>query len=296
MTIKAEIILDSIGPNGVRLTTFSLTYPRVIHAEFMTHRIFSRNASSSRAIPWTRMRQWIIDDPYIPIHWGKNQKGMQAIEELTDMDKEAARVIWLNARDSAIVHADCLSGVGIHKQIVNRLVENFGHINVVMSTTEIANFIKLRIHRAAMPEMQALAVTMARALRDSRPARMAAGEWHLPYLSQTEQLQVFKASLPIHEAIGLSTARCGRVSYKTFDGQDPSRPHDLQRYKELIESDPMHATPVEHQAMACSDPGVRSGNFTGWIQHRKGLANERARPDFDWRARLVEWDGVDYIV
>lgn len=294
MSCRVEVIADSIAPSGVRLATLSLFYPRVIHSEFMTHREFSRNASSSRAIPWKRMRQWILDEPYIPIHWGKNQKGMQATSELTDGEQLIARNAWLDARNAAIQHADRLEGLGVHKQIVNRLVENFGHINVVFSTTNIANFIKLRVHKQAMPEFQQLAVKVGRALMASSPALLDEGEWHLPYLTDDE-LTNFD-DRPIQNLIGLSVARCGRVSYKTLDGEDPSRPHDLERYAELITADPMHATPTEHQAMATGDPNLRSGNFQGWVQYRKTLRNEAARPDFDWRARVVAWEGVDYIV
>ena len=45
------------------LWTFELTYPRYIHSEFMTHRVFSRNASSSRAIPVKRMIEQVRNNP-----------------------------------------------------------------------------------------------------------------------------------------------------------------------------------------------------------------------------------------
>lgn len=39
MSMSARVILDSIGPNDVRLTTFELTLPRIVLAEFNTHRM-----------------------------------------------------------------------------------------------------------------------------------------------------------------------------------------------------------------------------------------------------------------
>jgi hypothetical protein len=302
VTIRATIIEDSISPAGARLTTFELCYPRVIHAEFMTHRVFSRNASSSRAIPWARMKQWILDDPYVPIHWGKNQKGMQATEELTEDEQKAARKLWLEASYDAVGHADRLMSLGIHKQIVNRLVEPFGHINVICTATDFANFFALRIHKAAMPEIQCLTVRMARAYAASGPdlRRMDADDphcWHLPYVSTAE-----RETFSLNNLLAMSSARCARVSYRTHEGKAPTLEEDLKLFEQLVGGEPKHATPTEHQAVPLArviGAGIASsmtGNLRGWFQHRKQIQGEAARPDFDWRARLVEWDGVDYVV
>lgn len=291
MSCKAEIVLDSIGPSGVRLTTFSLTYPRVIHAELMTHRQFSRNASSSRAIPWERMRQWILDDPYVPLYWGRNQKGMQAGGELSPEEREAARLIWLDARDSAIASADSLFELGLHKQIVNRLVEPFGHINVLVTATDFANWFSLRVHEAAMPEIQQLAVMMARAYLAATPEPMEENEWHLPYITADEH-DIYRTKA----LLKLSTARCARVSYKTHDGKTPTAEEDFALFERLLGSDPKHASPSEHQARAVSQKAARSGNLMGWVQHRKTIVGESAPHNFDLAARLVRWEGKDFIV
>ena len=65
--IKAKIIADSINSKRCRLTSWVLEYPRFIHAEIMIHRVFSRNAASSRAIPTEKIIQNIIDDPAMPV-------------------------------------------------------------------------------------------------------------------------------------------------------------------------------------------------------------------------------------
>lgn len=289
--IVANVIADSITPAGARLTTFELCYPRVIHAEVMTHRQFSRNASSSRAIPWERMRRWVLDEPYVPIHWGKNQKGMQATGELSLHERDAAVREWLDARDAAVKHADRLHELGIHKQIVNRIIEPWSHINVVCSSTTFENFFALRIQRAAMPEIQCLAVRMARALAASTPVLRDIGEWHLPYVTDAERADDDIEILRI-----ISAARCARVSYRTHDGRVSTAAEDVALYRRLVGADPKHATPVEHQAESAFSPRRRSGNFTGWIQHRQLIHGESAGPEFDWHSRMIEWDGVDYIV
>lgn len=117
----------------------------------------SRNASSSRAIPVERLVQDVLDDPAMPVFWGKNQKGMQAAEELAGKDREAAVDYWLEARDYVVDQARALARLGAHKQIVNRVVEPWCHIRVVVTATDWANFFALRRHPDAQPEMRALA-------------------------------------------------------------------------------------------------------------------------------------------
>jgi hypothetical protein len=288
VTISAEIVLDSIGPHGIRLTTMQLCYPRAIHSEMMTHRRFSRNASSSRAVPWRRMMKWVVEDPYIPVHWGRDESGMQSRSEIPC--PEVARRIWLEARDWAVLHADRLAGLGLHKQLVNRLIEPFGHINVVVTSTDFANFFALRIHEDAMPEIQTLAVALARALAASTPTGLRPGEWHLPYVDAVERYMLSPEDLP-----KLSTARCARISYLTHAGKVPTIVEDLRLFDRLLGADPKHASPAEHQARCLATPEP-SGNFTGWLQHRKQIPGECAGPEFDWRARLARWEGVDFIV
>ena len=174
-----------------------LRYPKFIHGEFMTHRVFSRNASSSRAIPVERMIEDAIRDPAMPSFWGKNQPGMSAAEELDDAEpkyvgreggliteRESAKYRWLKARYNAIKECQNLIKLGTHKQIVNRLIEPWCHINVVVSATEWANFFALRCHSGAQPEMKALADAMFDAGMSSIPVALMAGEWHCPYVGE----------------------------------------------------------------------------------------------------------------
>ena len=145
--IEAKIIADSINPQGDRITTYLLTYPRFIHSELMTHRVFSRNSASSRAIPFQKMVKMIEEDPFIPIAWQKNHKGMQGTEYLTDiMDIERAEHRWRMSIANNIDQAKVLNdGIGVTKQLCNRLLEPFMWHTVLLTATEWDNFFELRM-------------------------------------------------------------------------------------------------------------------------------------------------------
>lgn len=276
-TISAKVIADSVNGHGDRLTTMQLRYPRFIHAEFMTHRQFSRNASSSRAVPVARLITDIIKDPAMPLHWGKNQKGMQADEEcdtlITGVQADGKHVAvsnkqaWLMAMECAIEFARSFDEAGYHKQIVNRLLEPFSHINVIVSATEWSNFFALRLHKDAEPHMRMLAEEMLKAMEESVPREAGLNYIHAPYAGD---LTLQQDKLPA------SVARCARVSYLTHDGKEPDLESDKALALKLIGSHPLHASPAEHQAWPDDRRESRSmwGNFTGWIQYRKTLPGE----------------------
>lgn len=277
MTIEAKIIEDSITHTRARLTTFQLRYPRFINCEFMTHRLFSRNASSSRAIPTKRLLDDIEKDPAIPVHWGLNQKGMQAREEMDAFQAKACETLWLEARDQALDYARALSGMGLHKQVVNRIVEPWSHISVVCTATEFDNFFQLRCHSDAQPEMKVLAELMRDLYFSSTPRRLEIGQWHLPYIQDKERFapgNYGKKGQLKNEGnlIRASVARCARVSYLTHDKKEPDLDSDLELYERLFNS--KHLSPFEHIATPNSDPAIWSGNFKGWIQFRKCLKGE----------------------
>lgn len=269
-TITAKVIEDSIAENGVRLTTLQLCYPRFIHAEFMTHRVFSRNASSSRAIPVAKMIEQVRNDPAMPIHWGKNQAGMQANEELAPMAQDSARQLWMQAARDAASVAQVMADVGLHKQVANRILEPYQYMHVIVTATEWENFFELRNHPDAQPEIHALAKVMHFALAESRPVQRQENEWHLPYVTRAERV-AFNNDLDL--LLKLSAARCARVSYLTHDGQTPSVEKDVALYDRLVGSKPLHASPIEHQATPLPEADMWSGNFRGWLQNRKIVEN-----------------------
>ncbi len=312
MTITAKVVTDSIGTHAKRLTTFQLCYPRFIHAEVMTHRVFSRNASSSRAVPVKKTLGNIMVDPAMPSYWGKNQPGMQATEECDEM-VECRSVMqdfpalcsredaWLNARDAAVEIAKNFDAAGYHKQTVNRLLEPFAHIHVVLTATEYDNFFSLRRHPDAQPEFKILADAMWEAREASTPKALEPRMWHLPYVTDRD-FEMIHAQHDVYDPeefinpwdyklIQISVARCARVSYLTHDGKEPNIEKDIALFDRLVGSVPLHASPAEHQATPDVWDGEgldryprqseRRGNFSlGWVQFRKLLPDENMEGNY----------------
>lgn len=336
--ITCEPILrsrHSQRPNLV-LSTFLWTYPRWIHAEGRTHRLLevsedwgievktpspmedvslSRNASSSRAIPVDKLIQDVIDHPAIPRYWGANQRGMQAGGECNELVSlwppfqegmgyalRTREDAWLAARDKAIEAARAFAEAGYHKQIVNRLLEPFSHIRVVVSATEWTNFLALRDHPDAEPHIRDLAIaTRAQLQRQDNIQILQPGGWHLPFVTEEhkeaavrsewddqEETRRAVAGVPAWEWYGLdklrklSTARCASTSYKTVDGFEMTVDRAVALHDKLVGSIPMHASPMEHVAQADGEDELFGGwlnqdqhaNFVGFRQYRKMLPGE----------------------
>ncbi len=296
MTVSAKVIKDSISPCGVRITTLELEYPRIIHSELMTHRVFSRNSASSRAIPVSKVIELVESNTAMPVHWGKNQAGMQAKEELDDLSKESVRQLWLEAAKQAVSIAKVMADIGGHKQVVNRILEPFQHMKVVVTSTEWANWDWLRDHPDADPTIHALAKEMKRVRNESTPEELFYGEWHLPYVT-SERSKVYAERnyfdehgepITLEQARMISASCCAQTSYRKQDGS-LEKAEDI--FKKLVESEPCHASPVEHQATPaersdtrlemfeegithrCKDYWTWSGNFRGWIQFRQLIPN-----------------------
>lgn len=309
--ISAKVIQDSISEVGIRITTMELLYPRFIHSEFMTHRVFSRNSASSRAIPIDKMIETIENNPASPIHWGKNQAGMQAKEQLEDHKLWQAQQIWLAAAKDAIQHSRNMAELGVHKQIANRITEPYQWMKVVVTATEWENFFWLRDHEDAQPEIRELAIQMKKAMDASEPFLLHEGEWHVPYVTRDringeimyttvsnmseDKLSFNIARLTVEEAKMISASCCAQVSYRK---NDDSLEKAKIVFDRLINSEPVHASPVEHQATPMVDEtdafsdGVThekyieksvvpmsytseyySNNFRGWIQYRALIPN-----------------------
>ncbi len=260
MTISAKILADSISPEGSRLTTLQVRCPRFIWPQVLTHRALSRNASSSRAIPVARLIADVEADPVFPIRWGKNQRGMQAREELPQHLRGVAGFDWTCVMIEAVSRAKELARIGVAKETVNRLLEPFAHVNAVITATDWDNFFALRIHDDAQPEIQALALAMREAMEGSQPEEVGEGWWHTPYRTPNEDI------LDSREMANVSAARCARVSYKAFDGSEPDFVDDMALAAKLSEAG--HMSPFEHQATPATG---RHANLNGWRSYRSIL-------------------------
>ena len=266
--IEVKIIADSISPAGKRLTTMQLKYPRFLLAQLNTHRVFSRSTASSRAIPTLKLLEQVELEPVLPEFWGKNQAGMQAESEIDPAEIEAALQIWQQAAQSAANHVRELLKYGVHKQLVNRLLEPLLHAQTVVTATEWDNFFQLRCHHDSQPEMQVLACAMRDAMNASKPEETM---YHLPYITQDDKDWADRRVRHGYEWYDLlapmSAARCARVSYLKHDGQKPDVQSDLKLAGKLESAG--HWSCFEHQAKALRSPEERSGNFFGWEQQRQ---------------------------
>lgn len=263
--ITAKVILDTRSRAGKTITTMELTYPRFIHAELMTHRVFSRNAASSRAIPIKKMIWSVVNNPAMPMKWGRNKAGMQADDDLSYMHCFLCRRIWLASRWFAIAAVWLMYFIGLHKQVANRLLEPWMHMTVVVTSTEWGNFFCLRAHKDAQPEFQVLAYRTLNAYLHSVPVE---ADYHFPYLPDSfENL----TGWTMEDAAYASVANCARVSY-TNQGVVKTALKDRKLHDRLLKAG--HMSPFEHVAYALANRDERSGNFVGWKQYRKTLPNE----------------------
>jgi thymidylate synthase ThyX len=273
MPFSARVLLDSISPAGIRLTSMEARYPRFIHAELLTHRNFSRNSSSSRAVPIRKMIEAVQRDPAMPVWWGRNQSGMQALEQIDEPTRALAEAEWKLALEDALRHAERLasSDINLHKQLVNRILEPFAWITVIITATEWSNFFTQRTHEDAQPELKHIADLMLERYRESSPRALALGEWHTPLILPDEE-----SALPVDDRLKISVARCARVSYLSHDGAR-DRAKDIELYEKLVGGGANgHWSPFEHIATPLSDASEWSGNFRGWEQYRKRFAQEHA--------------------
>lgn len=268
---SAKVLADSTNCCDNRLTTMELTYPRCVHSEFMTHRMFSRNAASSRAIPVEKMIEQVERDPFIPIHWGKAQKGMQAYEVLDEYGQFHSERMWLATRDATVHSVRYLLGLGLHKQIANRLLEPWMWITVIATGNEGAwnNFFALRCHHEAEPHIQKIAEMAREVRRQATPQKLSDGQWHLPLIGfEGDEL------LSVEDQVKVSVGRCARVSYLTMNGvRDTLK--DVELHDRLLAS--KHFSPFEHVAQHSYSwiPDDESGNLgKGWTQYRKTLKGE----------------------
>lgn len=268
--------------------TFELEYPRYIHSEFMTHRQFSRNAASSRAIPVANIISQVWNNPALPVHWGKNQPGMQAKTSLEGIALSLATLAWNGAAKAAAGFAWVMNKLNLHKQVANRILEPFQIMKTVMTTTELGNFYWLRDHPDADPTIHELARCMREADAFATAVDLLPGEWHMPYYGTGFWSE--NAGDSLEDALATSSSCCAQVSFRKLDGS-LDKAHKI--YARLVESEPVHASPFEHQATPIHSGNLtkppskwangithkdrkgmlHSGNLAGFIQHRQLIPN-----------------------
>lgn len=262
--ISAKIILDSVSAvTGSRLTTMEITYPRFILAEFNTHRMFSRNSASSRAIPFAKMQENLTA---VPVRFGQANKGMQdkgedfktGVRSWFNDTPCTPEQSWNEARQHALWYSAKMFEAELHKQVYNRLTEPFQMMKTVVSATEWSNFFWLRDDEAADPSIAELARCMKQAYEQSEPQVLQAGQWHLPYVetqTATNGDKIYIIEFPedagdpvcvsLEDAIKVSCARACAVSFRNTDyGLEKSK----EVYERLISDSKIHGSALEHAA------------------------------------------------
>lgn len=262
----AEIVADSLSPDDWRLTTMRLRFPRFVLAELNTHRVFSRNAASSRAISIQTRIDEVMTDPVLPHEWGAASRSMAATEMIAPELALKASSAWLSARDAAIDAATAMHRLGVHKQVVNRLLEPFAWVDVILSGTDWTSFFALRCAPEAQPEIRHLACLMREAYEASLPRFCQYGTWHIPLLSE-EELDTIPS---FQDALLIAAGRIARVSY---NGRSKTIEADLELAHRLRASG--HWSPFEHVAVASPGQYVMCRNYQrGWHQLRAMLDND----------------------
>lgn len=304
-TTHSRLLQASLSEKtGCILYTFLWTFPRVILPEVNTHRMLSRNTSSSRAIPTRKQLERIINDPFIPQFIGTNQKGMQAGNDFEDLDLKLRQFSYGMARFPAAGAAWLLSKLGVHKQIANRLLEPWMWTNQLVSATDLDNLFYLRNHYMSEPHFHKLAAQAYKQANTAKHALLTSsgklrvrnvvmgerillneewnttlrvthlGQWHLPFI-----LEADTDSYTLEDLKRISAARCARLSYYQHGTRETNVEADLALFDRLAGSNPKHLSPLEHQATPLT-VGVYEGNFKGWKQFRKEIPNEGGPKDW----------------
>ena len=290
MGIQAKVIADSISEHGVRVMTLQVRFHRFILPQVLTHRVFSRNTASNRAVNVEKMIENVRSNPAVPVAWGRDQRGMVAKAEIRD--KEQAEKHWLYSADMATRYADVLAKMKVHKQITNRITIPYQYVTMLITATEWSNFFELRTADDPQPEVIHLAKAMQKAMDRSEPETLSEGQWHLPYIPKVDadgnpSYYDFEDG---KRAAKLSMGPCARVSYENHDKTDRDEAKDLAFADRLISS--KHWSPAEHQCSPMAAPTAElahrlgwddgtthqdrqgnmwSGNLRGWVQFRQLL-------------------------
>lgn len=308
--IRAAVLAHSVSAvSGKQLVTFLVDFPRFVLAEFLTHRLYSRNGASSRAIPVAKSIERVTYQPVVPIHFGQNKAGMTAEQEVDEHSQKRAKVVWSTIRKQAIYASEELAALGIHKQVTNRVLEPFSYMRMVVTATELDNFFWLRLHEHADPHINELARVMLFALQESVPTALQPGDYHVPFFGNgywTPEIETHY-SVTAQQAIEHSMSCCAQTSYRKLD-MSTEKTEDI--IKKLFGGDRAHSSVSEHQATPMAVPTLSripseyliadyiqvmpeathldrhgnfwSNNFKHWSQYRDSIEGNVKTHGFDY--------------
>ena len=308
--IRAAVLAKSIA-KGITITTFLIDFPRFILAELNTHRAVSKNGASSRAIPVAQQIERVKNNPVVPIHFGLNQAGMSADTEVDENTKNKGVYEWLFNANRSVVGAQILQGMGVHKQVVNRIMEPYSFMRMVVTATEWDNFFWLRLHKDADPHIAELARVMLHAYQQTPAVVLTEDCWHTPFFAQGFWSPIVENAhgITAQEAIEHSMSCCAQTSYRKLDMSTEKTEAIVER---LFNGERCHASPSEHIAKPIefthcepfteathidSSNNLWSNNFKGWHQYRQRISNNVCT-SFDFNTPLDTSDiksGIDMV-
>lgn len=266
--IKSEVVLRTKNKKGFIVTTFVVEFPRIILPEVLTHRAWSRNTSSSRAVPFKRTLHQVITNPFVPVYWQKSHTGMQGNEYFTGEYESRLRNKWLKYRDECVSHAIELNSLNVSKQIVNRVLEPFVLCKMIITTGEegLINFFNLRCPiYESKKDKKKMEITKSKSM----------AEVHMQLLAQSMYLSVCDSDMvssdthiPFYDDIKESVEACARVSYNKIE----SSKNNL--FQLLLEQ--KHMSPFEH-ILFSTDDKERYYNMQGWKSLRYRIEQEKLK-------------------
>lgn len=290
------VVRDSFSqPTNTRLTTFALRFPAAIAPELLRHRVFSFCSASTRAIPIKTYLNEGMHNPWIPAYFDKANKGMQPKEDNEILPYEIYQE-FVDEVARRREFCDYLESKGLAKQYVNIWFQAHKYIEILISTTTLANFFILRLDQTAHREVRILAEMMIEAYYQSMPTIYRTEDLkehlvatHLPFIPLSDFNHLVKVNQfengdeEFTRKSDISVARCARISYKTFDGTK-SEEKDLELASDLKNAQPVHIAPFEHVAVTC--PG-RFGNFSNWMQYRSLLEEFAPKHKLDYKGMEI---------
>nr|AIA10740.1 thymidylate synthase complementing protein [uncultured bacterium] len=296
---SAEVLEDSIA-NGVRLTTVLATFPRFILAEVNTHRVFSRNSASSRAIPTKKLLDRMrAGENFTPATFNARVVGMGIGDELSAADSARARSEWQAAMEDAMRHASVLTDddLNIDKSRANRLLEPFLWHTAIITSTEWSNFFALRCPDADTPqqdfpaqwEFQQTAILMRQAMGASDPVELGPDEWHRPMVDNNIDGDAlyredrYASDWEMTQRLNMVASR--RLARVSFDKHTDTEPLGVSISKagDLVGS--AHFSPTEHVAR-----GIKRDDLT-----MHGDLAPKLMISFDQLAQAMNAQGPEFI-
>jgi len=290
MAFHAEIIADSVGPDGQRITSFLRTYPHAIHKDLLRHNAMNFSALSFRAYPTAKLVRMLEEDPFVPEHFQEYAPGMNVGELLDPALERECRRQWLKAKDAAVAAAKHLMDAGVNKGHANILIQDFCWMTEVVTATEWDNFWALRANPPANAKPRAEVIKIASMMKDlydaSEPVYLKYGQPHLPLIRDDDLAEVADVAEmdgereAYDELIKISSGRCARASYLTHLGVR-SLFADVELHDSLLTNH--HMSPLAHQAWPIPITGMK---YVEVEDPRAGLIETHGP---DWRDKYWGW-------